>query len=179
MTKLLLMAERPPDDIDLLLRGLEEALADAGVDIDDPSFWDQVREEVDDAVQVAIDQKMRVLDGGREGSGTPTDRSHLHVAGSGEEPQRPIRVVRVRSRDRPRRGQVGRVEVAEGAWQTIVQAAAPRCYRLHVRQGTLDVALDGELAERVTAGQSLDVEATSIRVHGALGGAKGSYERLS
>jgi len=173
------MADRPPDDIDLLLRGLEEALSGAGVDIDDPEFWEQVRDEVDDAVQVAIDQKMQVLDGGGEDSSTPTDRSHLRVAGEGEkDPGRTVRVVGVRARERVRRGEAGRIVVAEGGWQTLLRAVEPRCYRIHVRIGLLDVALDGELAERVSAGQSVDVEAASIRVQGAEGGAKGSFERV-
>lgn len=179
MAKLSLMADRPPDDIDQLLRGLEEALADAGVDIEDPGFWEQVRDEVDDAVQVALDQKMQVLDGGGEDSDRPTDRSHLHVAGEGgDAPTRPVRVVRVRAHERSRRGESGRIDVAEGAWQTVLRSGAARGYRIHITRGVLDVALEGELVERVSAGQSLDVEASQIRVQGAEGGAKGRFERL-
>ncbi|HJN78098.1 MAG TPA: hypothetical protein QGF58_29560 [Myxococcota bacterium] len=173
------MTERPPDDIDLLLRGLEEALAGAGVDIEDPGFWDQVRDEVDDAVADAIDQKMQLLDGGGEDSALPTDRSHLRIAEDGEGRTRQVRVVRVRARDRVRRGGDGRIDVEGGGWQTIVRADTPRCYRIHVRAGVLDVALDGQLADRVASGQSLDVEAALVRVCGVDGASKGSFERLA
>ena len=175
------MSDVPPDDIDELLRGLEEALAGAGVDIDDPAFWDQVRDEVGQAVDEALDAADQrvpvvVLDGGGAGRATPADRSHLRVAGPGDEPPRPVRVVRVATR-KPGRA-AGRIQVREGAWQTLVRASQPRAYRVVVRDGSIDVAVDGELVERLEPGQSLDVEGAVVRVHG-VSAARGSYERLA
>tara|TARA_B100000575_G_scaffold225952_2_gene186567 strand:- start:1547 stop:2206 length:660 start_codon:yes stop_codon:yes gene_type:complete len=64
----------------------------------------------------------------------------------------------------------------EARWQAIYLGTNPRLYRIGCTAGILDVTLEGEPIERLTEGQSVDVEGTSIRVtteHGQA--AEGQY----
>ncbi len=55
----------------------------------------------------------------------------------------------------------------------------PCAYRIHARSGQLDLAVDGELVERLAAGQSIDVEGVLLRVCAVEGAsATGLYRRL-
>ncbi len=77
----------------------------------------------------------------------------------------------------------GRIRVSEptsqSGWQTVLRAETIRAYRLGCDQGALEIFLDGEPAERLSGGQTVDVEAQLIRVRSAGPmGADGSYVRL-
>jgi hypothetical protein len=64
-------------------------------------------------------------------------------------------------------------------WQTVFRGESSRAYRIAAATGTLVLALDGVLAERVSAGQTCDVEGRMIRVRAANEvDASGSYSRL-
>ncbi len=165
------------DDHDEIIATLEQALRQAGVDVEDPAFWSELRSEVDRAVQEAVDEAglgapvaespgLRVLQGG------PQAASEREASGS------VTRVVRVQTPLRRKGQDQGRIAVGEASWQTVLRGAGPRAYRLSVTQGELDVALDGELVERVLTGQCIDVEGALIRVRAASGRATGSYQRL-
>ena len=169
------------DDHDELITTLETALRQAGVDVEDPAFWSELRSEVDRAVQEAVDEAglgqpteapgLRVLDGGADAGAPPPEPSAPRETVS--------RVVRVRAPLRKSGREQGRIAVGEASWQTVLRAAEARAYRLSVDQGQLDVALDGELAERVLEGQCVDVEGRLIRVRAAEGKATGRFQRLS
>ncbi len=77
----------------------------------------------------------------------------------------------------------GRIRVGDPAgahpWQTVLRATEHRAYRLNCDRGTLEIFLEGEPAERLGCGQTVDVEAKLIRVRAAgPKGADGSYVRL-
>lgn len=77
----------------------------------------------------------------------------------------------------------GRIRLGEptttGGWQTVLRAELARPYRLSCDRGAMEIFLDGEPAERLACGQTVDLEARLIRVRsaGAMG-ADGSYVRL-
>jgi hypothetical protein len=167
------------DDHDELIATLEQALRQAGVDTEDPEFWSQLRSEVESAVQEAVDEAGLglPLDPASEGPGLRVLQGGVEAPES-EGPGPVTRVVRVQAPLRRKGGEQGRIAVGEASWQTVLRAGSPRAYRLTVDEGQLDVALDGELVERVLAGQSLDVEGALIRVRAASGRSRGRYQRL-
>jgi hypothetical protein len=120
--------------------------------------------------------KVVVLDGGRRSA--PEDRASASPEGP--------RVHVVREEPPLRRTPLsheGRIRVRPGEpveWQTIWRGDAVRAYRVLCATGTLEVALDGVPAEKLRAGQSLDVEARLVRVRsGDTGVGLGSYVRLT
>jgi hypothetical protein len=72
----------------------------------------------------------------------------------------------------------GGAEDAVENWQTVSHSHEPRPYRLRCTGGTLEVLADGAPIARVAIGQTVDVEASSIRVRGVGGPAHGTYDRL-
>lgn len=78
---------------------------------------------------------------------------------------------------------VGRIsvpgETADPAesWQTVLHAPEPRAYRLACAHGVLEVVADDAPIARMRPGQTLDVEASSVRVRGVGGPASGTYVR--
>ena len=152
------------DGYDDLVDGVREALRGAGLELDSPELWLQLRQALDEVGQAA-----------------PPHEPHLRVVQDDEEalPSPPsVRVVRMEAspRARPMEDR-GRIAVSPEQWQTVFRAPGARPYRLHVLTGKLDVAVDGELVERVEAGQSLDVEGALLRVRG-VEAATGVYQRL-
>lgn len=92
--------------------------------------------------------------------------------------------VRVRTVDRgDGRGGLPRGDIAvspDAPAQTVFRGATPRPYRVRCVTGALRVELDGQPADQLSAGQSMDVEAGLIRVSAADGAAAtGSYLRLA
>lgn len=93
---------------------------------------------------------------------TPPMFTHVKVTRDGNPPSR-------RSRPLPGLSEAGWIHVAaaegpETAWQTLYVGRTPRLYRIACSQGLLDVTADGEPVERLSPGQSIDIEAESIRV---------------
>lgn len=76
-----------------------------------------------------------------------------------------------------RRGD-GAIAVDGGAWQTVFRGPEPRAYRVWCDQGCLDLAVDGVKVERLSPGQSIDIEAGLIRVTSEEALSKGRYARL-
>ncbi len=77
----------------------------------------------------------------------------------------------------------GRIRVGDpttaSGWQTVLRATSAQTYRLNCDRGALEVFLEGEPAEKLATGQTVDVEAQLIRVRSASPhGAEGSYVRL-
>ena len=152
---------------DSLARGIRDALRSGG-----PG--------VETSVEVTGPEVV-VLDGGGAGA-APTEKPDLHVVKEGvptpDDTPLDIHVVRT---SRPRTGapmsRDGRIVVAESQWQTVYRGSRPATYRLTVDAGTLEVALDGELLERVTPGMTIDLEGVLIRVRGTPR-ANGRYHRL-
>ncbi|GEM_PF-1984567 len=168
-----------------LLDGLRSALGQVeggGIDVDAPP----------DVV---------VVEGGRPDDGPPTARPvpDLRVADDPTEEDVPevrtrVRVVRVGHElesDEPEQPDwlaapithEGRIRTGDPAtasgWQTVLRAESVRAYRLNCDRGALEVFLEGEPAERLATGQTVDVEAKLIRVRSAgPQGAEGSYVRL-
>ena len=74
-----------------------------------------------------------------------------------------------RKRPLPGLSEAGWIHIAGGestasSWQTIYQGQIPRLYRVACSQGAIEVTADGEVVERLIPGQSIDLEATLIRV---------------
>ena len=178
---------RPPDDesrLDAILSEVREALDEAGIagEAIRGALLDGVREALGAEPEVSTTgPEMTVVEGGRApdapraAGGAP----ELTIAEerSQAEPSR-TRVVVTRAGDpapdaKPGRGRI----VVQDETQTIFHGAATRAYRLHCERGALRVSLDGQPAESMTTGQSLDVEARLIRVS-ARGDARGWFARL-
>jgi hypothetical protein len=69
----------------------------------------------------------------------------------------------------PGLGQAGWIQVSGGgdtiaAWQTVYQGTRARLYRVGCTQGSLDIILDGAAVQRLSAGQSIDIEGCLVRV---------------
>jgi hypothetical protein len=140
-----------------------------------------------------------VVEGGRAADAPPSlgQRPELRVADDPTEEDVPevrthVRVVRVGADQEPIEepdwlsipiSHEGRIRVGEpttqAGWQTVLRAQSVRAYRLNCERGALEIFLEGEAAERLAAGQTVDVEAQLIRVRAAgPNGAEGSYVRL-
>ena len=156
------------DGYDDLVDGVREALREAGLEMDSPELWLQLRQALDEVAQAP----------------PPRPEPHLRVVEEDEPPPPPsprssVKVVRMSS---PARTQIsldsGRLALAAGQWQTLFRGLQVRAYRVHVQTGQVDLAVDGELVERIEPGQSVDVEGSLIRAHGVTD-ASGLYLRLS
>jgi len=151
--------------------GVREALRAAFGELSPPE------DDTPDKPQVTL------LDGGKDvefpEETDETPRPALRVAkpgdpeaeGDGALPTSRVRVVRVGARPRvsiqetPLHLEGGlRVDPGEESWQTLFRGADPRTYRLACDDGILEVALDGQIADRLHPGQTMDVEARLIRV---------------
>ena len=71
----------------------------------------------------------------------------------------------------------GRFALAAGEWQTVFHGAGPRCYRLGCRAGRVGIYAEGEPSCELRAGQTVDIEASLIRLN-AEGVGKGWYTWL-
>lgn len=93
-----------------------------------------------------------------------------------------VRVLEPPPRSRPLSAE-GRIHAGwsegERPWQTVYRGDSPRPYRLACDDGAFELAVDGMAVERVSAGQTVDVEARVIRVRAVHHlGATGRYLRL-
>lgn len=177
---------RPPDDEDdpyaELVDQVKEALASLDLESGElaEAVVDSLRSTLHAVAEALPGQRMTVLDGGEQASDQP--RPDLHLAH--EQPR--VRVVKT---ERPRvhvqesplhlEGAL-RVDPAEEEWQTLFRGADARTYRIACDTGAFEVALDGQPADRVGSGRSMDVEARLIRVRAATTDvATGRYARIA
>jgi hypothetical protein len=142
--------------------------------------------------------QVTVLDGGKDDESSEetdeTPRPELRVAEPTDEAGEPsygspssrVRVVRVGARPRVSIQETPlhlegslRVDPGEEEWQTLFRGADPRTYRLACDSGVLEVALDGQIADKIQPGQTMDVEARLIRVRaGSNAVMTGRYARV-
>jgi len=167
------------DGYDDLVEGVRDALREAGVEWDSPELWAGLRRALDEAlVQEPAPPggpRLRVVDPEE----TPEERPPV-PASSG------VRVVRVAAPATVRARTTttatldsGVIAVAGERWQTLFRGRSPRTYRVHATSGQLDLAVDGELVERLAPGQSIDIEGELVRACGVEGAsATGLYRRL-
>ena len=138
-----------------------------------------------------------VIDGGREDEtdecdAKPKEKPELRIVESDETvtPQVStvgdvkVRVIHPRTKTaRTQRFDLhaqGEIHLEGRSWQTLFRGENIRTYRLCCRTGVLDVALNGALVEQLKPGQTIDVEASLIRVRAESDEASsGSYVRLS
>ena len=154
------------DDYDDLVDGVQDALREAGVHLDSPELLDGLRDA------------LRELDG----AATPPSPPNLRVVSTDDEPTEPPPTASRRSvmrilRPKSAPGNGGALVLDAGTWQTVYRGTSAQTYRVACVTGALDLALDGELVERITPGQSVDVEGTLVRVHSA-DAATGTYLRV-
>jgi len=152
------------DEYDDLIDAVQQALGEAGVRLDSPELMEELRSALTEL-----------------GSPLPVGKPTLRVVDP-DEPAAPATTVRTVKLTRPVQrppaaSNVGRITVAAGAWQTVFRGAQSRPYRVAVDVGALDIAVDGELVERIGPGQTVDVEGALIRVQGAEA-SSGTYRRL-
>jgi len=101
-------------------------------------------------------------DAADENSANPSSMfTHVKVVGANSNRSKP--------RPLPGLAESGWIHVAGGdtsdsAWQTIYHGHSPRLYRVACSQGLLEVTADGQAIERLRPGQSIDLEASLIRV---------------
>lgn len=151
-------------------------------------------------IDVGAPPEVVVVEGGRGENApvTPIVTPMLRVADDPTEEEVPetrhrVRMVRVGAEDFDQNEDPdwlaapitheGRIRVGDpttsSAWQTVLRASTERPYRLNCDRGALEIFLEGEPAERLATGQTVDVEAKLIRVRAVgLHGAEGSYVRL-
>jgi len=166
-----------------ILSQVEEALDEA--DLHDSAL----RQALLDGVREALSgepapepPKMTVVEGGGAPS-TGGSPPHLKLALESGDDRPPVRVaVSRRALKAPassaREGAIVLAERgAEEVQQTLFRGLEPHPYRVACRRGWMKVALDGQPAETLEAGQTVDVEARLIRVS-STGGASGAYIRL-
>jgi len=179
---------RPPDDesrLDAILNEVRDALDEAGISNDGirGALLDGVRDALGELGGEQGGPEMTVVDGGRS-AGEPRAEGappELTIA-DGEKAPEPsrIKVFVTREESKAREEVVtdgrGRIAVSDGT-QTVFHGAVARAYRLHCDAGVLRVSLDGQPAESLSQGQSLDVEARLIRLS-AQEDAGGWYTRL-
>ncbi len=182
-----------------LLEQVRDALEDAGLGAG------EVRDEVVHGVSEALralrgdgipgdlpeedvaDPSVGVVEGGRAPGAPPTPgpRPDLHVASApeGEAVQEPAPPrVQVTLRTAPGLQALEGVAcfvLEDGAAQTLYRGAAPHPYRVVADFGSLRLLLDGSPAETLEAGQSIDVDASHLRVLAEGGGAQGRFLRLA
>ena len=156
------------DDYDDLLAGVQDALREAGVHLDSPELLNGLRDALQD------------LDGAAAPDSPPKLRVVTPDEGQDNPPSPSVqrRVIRI-----PRRAETlvpgaGALVLEAGTWQTVYRGNSAQTYRVACVTGALDLALDGELVERITPGQSVDVEGTLVRVHSADAAATGTYRRV-
>ena len=152
------------DEYDDLIDAVQQALGEAGMSLDSPELMAELRSALTEL-----------------GSPPPEGKPNLRVV-EPDEPAAPSTTVRTVKLTRPVQSRlaapnVGSVTVAKGAWQTVFRGAQSRPYRVAVDVGALDIAVDGELVERIGPGQTVDVEGALIRVQGAEA-SSGTYRRL-
>ncbi len=188
----------PPND------GWEEILSQVNDALRIQGFGDlpedqqqALREGLDEALgrlahssSPAVSANVTVVEGGRDEGAPPSGgkRPDLRVAPSPTAAADPdlevvsrVRVVRLDELRRDLRpaaaqGQI-RLDPEGAVRQTLFRGEVPRPYRLHCEVGKMRVSLDGQPAETLGAGQSLDVEARLIRVS-ADAPVRGTYLRL-
>ncbi len=164
------------DGHDDLVEGVREALREAGVEWDSPELLAEIREALDQVLAPAPppsgEPRLRVVD--------PDEVPDVPPGPSGSS----VRVVRVappslRATTPSANLDHGAIAVGGEGWQTLFRGSNPCAYRIHARSGQLDLAVDGELVERLAAGQSIDVEGVLLRVCAVEGAsATGLYRRL-
>ena len=64
----------------------------------------------------------------------------------------------------------GGIAVEQGASQTLYQGSEPRLYRVSCTDGSLRLELDGQPTGTLLPGQSTDMDARLLRVHGVADG---------
>ena len=155
------------DEYDDLIDAVQQALGDAGVNLQSPELMDELRSAL---VEM--------------GAPAPEGKPNLRVvdADDSDEPPAPSTTVRTVKLTQPLRSSTstaheGQIAVKKGAWQTVFRGAQSRPYRVAVDVGALDIAVDGELVERIGPGQTVDVEGSLVRVQGAVA-SSGTYRRL-
>ena len=187
---------RPPGDDDDILRQVSDALRALG--LRDPSA-DGVLTGLRDALRKLVDDRtddqpsIVVLGSDRRTPEGPdlrvvdTEEAERIQQASAPEDQVQVRVFRAAhlASDEPRgviSGQgaiLARYIDGERPWQTVYRGESARPYRLACDAGQLELAVDGSTVERMTPGQTVDVEARTIRVRAASSGdATGRYVRL-
>lgn len=182
-----------------LVDQVRDALEDAGIGAGE--VRDEVVQGVSDALRALrsanaepgsedthpTEPHVDVVDGGRPEGAPPTagPRPDLHVAkpleGEGQGPAvhtQATVTVRRPSTLRTLEGE-RRVTLDAEEAQTLFRGTSPHPYRVAADRGRLRVFLDGAPAETLVAGQSLDVEATHLRVAADGGSAAGRFLRLT
>ncbi|MCA9568889.1 MAG: hypothetical protein KC656_13665 [Myxococcales bacterium] len=164
------------DDIDDLVDGILDAL-----DASDPELREKLRESLERGIDLAMDQPganveiqldldpdagpdVVVLDGGRVGppdDGPREPGPDLTVLDGDADDEH----VHVEVRGRTVRARTGRIDVHDST-QAVYVGAAPRLYRVRCFQGALMVLADGSPVAELRHGQTTDVEAARIEVHG-------------
>ncbi len=164
---------KPPDDelFDDVLTQVTDALGD--LDLDSP----QMRDAIATGLREALGKPppLRLVD-----EPLPTDE-----ASPGDEPEISTRVRvytlgqdELQARLAPDGDGIIDVGGGDADWQTVFRGSPAVPYRLVCLSGSLDVALDGQLVERLGPGRTLDVSAELIRVRSSdEAPATGSYRR--
>ena len=126
---------------------------------------------------------------GDEGHADQLGDDELEGPHGADGPQRPrprVRVVRLGQAARAATGSArmfpppGSILLTDpDQLQTVFRGGHARLYRIRAEDGALLIRLDGQPADRLDVGQTIDVEARLIRVRAVgLDGARGSYDRL-
>jgi len=183
-----------PNTRDALAEGVRQALEslDADMDLD----IEIVGRDSADTPKPAMD--VEVVDGGRSADSPPTEgkKPTLRIAEPSDDPSTvtatdgqpyvtqvkvlqgsPVMPIRNPASQGHGWISIPNNGTADGAWQTIYLGLRPRLYRLAcLPGGRLDVAVDGTQIERLSPGQSIDVEGLAIRVTSPdADGAMGTY----
>ena len=186
-----------PETQEALAEGVRQALESLGTDMD--LNIQIMGTEVATEAHPPID--VEVMDGGRLPDSPPTEgkKPSLRIADPSEEddgesgthaatPQPYVTQVKVlqgssftplQANPQPAHGWISLPKngAPEDAWQTIYKGLRPRLYRISCHPGgRIDVTVDGDSVERLSPGQSIDVEGLAIRVTTPdEDGAMGSY----
>ena len=181
-----------PNTRDVLAEGVRQALEsiDDGIDVNIQILGE------DELHPGAAGMDVEVVDGGRGENTPPTEgkKPTLRIAEEGETTEKSIPenrpyVTQVKvlqgsplGGSIPMTSEYGRIALPnngepESSWQTIYQGLRPRLYRVSCFPGgKIDVTVDGIQIERLSPGQSIDVEGLAIRVTSPdTTGASGTY----
>ena len=189
-----------PSARDALAEGVRQALnsLETGIGLDVQILGEGFPGSSDGPAPVEVVDGGRKLDQPRSVGDTPT----LRIADTDEtdeteisgEPAGIFTHVKLSHSTKPKRhrplpglAEAGWIHVAapsdtaapETTWQTLYRGTRPRLYRVACSKGILDVSVDGEAIERLSPGQSIDVDGRAIRVSTSdLSDAIGGYTPL-
>jgi hypothetical protein len=198
------MSKRPPDDEDPILRSILDQVQDAFSEGDagpDDELQQSLLVGVRDTLRALLggeagEPSVTVVDGGRPDNAPPSKsgRPDLRVAGQedAEEgssvppPEVKVRVLRPAERQR-RPASVTRAAAlqhgivaldATGDSQWIYHGSSAARYRIYCTRGRMALPMGEGESLFIGPGQSMDIEASKIRVFSEDGGAEGRYLHL-